>query len=52
MQQTSPHGYYAPLADKDVMLLLLKMYIIPRLEYCSAAWNPHKINEIELLESV
>ena len=38
--------------EEDVMLLLLKTYLIPRLEYCSAAWNPHKINEIELLESV
>ena len=37
---------------EEVMLLLLKTYLIPRLEYCSAAWNPHLINEIEQLESV
>ena len=34
------------------MLLFLKTYLIPRLEYCSAAWNPHKIGEIEQLEAV
>ena len=34
------------------MLLFLKTYLIPRLEYGSAAWNPHKISEIELLEAV
>ena len=34
------------------MLLFLKTYLVPRLEYCSAAWNPHKINEIEQLEAV
>ena len=38
--------------NKDVMLLFLKTYLIPRIEYCSAAWNPHKISEIEQLESV
>ena len=38
--------------DEDVMLLFLKTYLIPRLEYGSAAWNPHKISEIELLEAV
>ena len=38
--------------NEDVMLLFLKTYLIPRLEYCSAAWNPHKINEIEQLEAV
>ena len=38
--------------EKSVMLLLLKTYIIPRLEYCSAVWNPYKIKEIEQIESV
>ena len=38
--------------DKDVMLLLLKTYIIPRLEYASPVWNPHKINEIQQIEAV
>ena len=38
--------------EKEVMLLLLKTYIIPRLEYCSAVWNPHKIKEIEQIEAV
>ena len=37
---------------EEVMLVLLKTYLIPRLEYCSAAWNPHQINEIEQLEAV
>ena len=37
---------------EEVMLLLLKTYLIPRLEYSSAAWNPHQINEIEQLEGV
>ena len=38
--------------EKYVMLLLLKTYIIPRLEYASPVWNPHKITEIQQLESV
>ena len=38
--------------SEEVMLLFLKTYLVPRLEYCSAAWNPHKINEIEQLEAV
>lgn len=37
---------------EEVMLLFLKTYLIPRLEYCSAAWSPHKIGEIEQLEAV
>ena len=38
--------------DKDVMLLFLKTYLISQLEYCSAVWNPHQINEIEQIEAV
>ena len=38
--------------SEEVMLLFLKTYLIPRLEYCSAAWNPHKIGEIQQLEAV
>ena len=38
--------------EKEVMLLLLKTYIIPRLEYCSPVWSPHKINEIQEIEAV
>ena len=37
---------------KDPMLLFLKTYLIPRLEYCSPVWNPHKITEIEQIEAV
>ena len=36
---------------EDVMILLLKTYLIPRLEYCSAVWNPTQINLIERLEA-
>ena len=38
--------------DQDVMLLLLKTYIIPRLEYLSPIWTPHKIGEIQQIEAV
>ena len=38
--------------NQEVMLLLLKTYIIPRLEYASAVWNPTKISEIEQIEAV
>ena len=38
--------------NKDVMLLLLKTFIIPRVEYCSAVWHPHQINQIEQIEAV
>lgn len=38
--------------NKDVMLLFLKTYLISQLEYCSAVWNPHQINEIEQIEAV
>ena len=37
--------------SQEVMLLLLKTYIIPRLEYCSAVWNPTQITEIEKIEA-
>jgi hypothetical protein len=37
--------------SEEVMLLLLKTYLIPRLEYCSAVWNPTTIAEIEKLEA-
>ena len=38
--------------DPEPMLLLLKTYIIPRVEYLSAVWNPHKIGEIQQIEAV
>ena len=38
--------------EPEVMLLLLKTYIIPRLEYLSPIWTPHKTGEIEDIESV
>ena len=36
---------------EDVMILLLKTYLIPRLEYCCPVWNPTQINLIERLEA-
>ena len=38
--------------SKEVMLLLLKTFIIPRLEYASVVWNPTKIGEIQMIEGV
>jgi hypothetical protein len=38
--------------NREVMLLFLKTYLIPRLEYCSAIWNPYQIKEIEQIEAV
>ena len=38
--------------DPEPMLLLLKTYIIPRVEYVSPLWNPHKIGEIQQIEAV
>ena len=38
--------------SKDVMLLLLKTYLIPRLEYCSAIWNPTQVNQINQVEAI
>ena len=38
--------------DPEPMLLLLKTYIIPRLEYLSPVWNPYKICEIQQIEAV
>ena len=37
---------------EEPMLLFLKTYIIPRLEYSSPVWNPHKITEIQQIEAV
>ena len=38
--------------DLEPMLLFLKTYIIPRVEYNSPIWHPHKIGEIEQIEQV
>ena len=38
--------------DPAVMLLLLKTYIIPRLEYASPIWHPHLITESQQIEAV
>ena len=38
--------------DQNVMLMLLKTYIIPRLEYSSPAWSPHLIRDIQKIEAV
>ena len=38
--------------DKTTLLTLWKAIVQPRLDYCSQLWSPHKINEIEKLESI
>ena len=34
------------------MILLFKSMVRSRLEYCSALWNPHKIQDIQRLEAI
>jgi hypothetical protein len=36
----------------DIILQLIKSFIIPKLEYCSPLWSPYKIKDIIKLESV
>ena len=36
----------------EVLLQLIKTFIIPRLEYCSPLWSPYKIKDIAKVESV
>ena len=38
--------------EKDVMLTLWKQLILPRLEYCSPLWLPHKRKDLERLEGI
>ena len=38
--------------SKVVMTLLYKTMVRSRLEYCSALWNPHKIQDIKTLEAI
>ena len=34
------------------MLTLFKTLVIPRIEYCSQLWNPHKVEEIQEIENI
>ena len=38
--------------SKHIMILLFKSMVRSRLEYCSALWNPHKIQDIQRLEAI
>ena len=38
--------------SKDTMLTLFKSMIRSRTEYCCPLWNPHKISDIQTLESI
>ena len=38
--------------SKTLMILLFKSMVRSRLEYCSALWNPHKIQDIQRLEAI
>ena len=38
--------------SKVIMTLLFKTMVRSRLEYCSALWNPHKIQDIQRLEAI
>ena len=38
--------------SKFLMTLLFKTMVRSRLEYCSALWNPHRIQDIQTLEAI
>ena len=38
--------------ERTPLLTLWKSLIIPRLDYCSQLWCPHKASEIQLLENI
>ena len=38
--------------SKPIMILLYKVMVRSRLEYCSALWNPHRIQDIQTLEAI
>jgi hypothetical protein len=38
--------------DATCLVMAFKTYVRPRLEYCSSAWNPTLIKNIEILEKV
>ena len=38
--------------DREILLLLYKCLIRPKLEYCIQAWRPYLIKDINLLEHV
>ena len=61
---TAPFPCYPPQMDaswvlgtfkdrsKFLMTLLFKTMVRSRLEYCSALWNPHRIQDIQSLEAI
>jgi hypothetical protein len=38
--------------NKQAFLILYKGYVRPHLEYCIQAWNPHLVQDIEVMEKV
>ena len=38
--------------EKDIMLTLLKVLILPRMDYCSVLWAPFKVEEIRRVEKI
>ena len=38
--------------SKPIMILLYKVMVRSRLEYCSALWNSHRIQDIQTLETI
>ena len=38
--------------SKFIMTLLFKSMVRSRLEYCSALWNPHKVQDIQTIEAI
>ena len=38
--------------SKTVMLTLFKSLVRPKLEYCCPVWSPHKVTDIQKIESV
>ena len=40
------------IRNPEPMLTLFKSLVLPHIEYCCIIWNPHKQQEISLIESV
>ena len=46
------YGHFYKFASSSTLLKLYINFILPRLEYSSAVWNPHLKGEIDALEWV